>query len=300
MEEENDISIPTKKVVDDTKYIYGFKGFNKDLTCRRFQFEVGKVFKHEGDLKICNKGFHYCLNLKDVSTYYSFIDYHRFFLVKAKFHNNINYNQSDKSVTDEIELIEEIPLKLIKEYQEYLKIKNSNPDDIFNLEEYKILQKTYPDIILGGSAALYLYGFKIKRHSKSSDIDVILPKYTRFELSDFKPEDNVTEVDNMMDSTPSGNDFDYVSGITIDGHFTLLDVKIDNKARFNIVTYKGFKYKVCPWQVIIEAKLKYTKNSKTGKKHSKDFEDMFNLKSLEENVLFNPLDKITKKYLNID
>ena len=41
----------------------GYKGFNKDLTCRDFQYEIGKEYKHEGNIKLCNKGFHFCKRL---------------------------------------------------------------------------------------------------------------------------------------------------------------------------------------------------------------------------------------------
>ena len=50
----------------------GYKIFNPDLTCRGFQFEIGKEYKHEGNFKICNSGFHFCLKANDCFNYYKF------------------------------------------------------------------------------------------------------------------------------------------------------------------------------------------------------------------------------------
>ncbi len=47
-----------------------YKGFDKDLKCRDFQYEIGKEYK-EDKAQVCNCGFHSCLNPMDVFSYYS-------------------------------------------------------------------------------------------------------------------------------------------------------------------------------------------------------------------------------------
>ena len=50
-----------------------YKGFNKDFTCRGFQFEVGKEYE-EKEAVLCNKGFHACTNPLDVLNYYNDVE----------------------------------------------------------------------------------------------------------------------------------------------------------------------------------------------------------------------------------
>ena len=38
--------------------IKAYKAFNSDLTCRGFQYEVGKEYHHKGYLEMCSSGFH--------------------------------------------------------------------------------------------------------------------------------------------------------------------------------------------------------------------------------------------------
>ena len=54
------------------KKIKAYKVFNPDMTCRGFQYEVGKEYEAKGKIIICENGFHACEKLSDCFNYYSF------------------------------------------------------------------------------------------------------------------------------------------------------------------------------------------------------------------------------------
>ena len=90
------------------KKIKGYKAFNKNLTCRGFKFEVGKEYKHNGDIELCEKGFHFCENPLDILDFYDLTE-SEFAEVEA-----IGKTKSDdkKIVTDKIKINSKIDLPM--------------------------------------------------------------------------------------------------------------------------------------------------------------------------------------------
>jgi hypothetical protein len=90
--------------------IRGYKVFNADWNCnptkdKPFKYEVGKRYKHDGEVIPCKSGFHFCKKLVDCFNYYDFDPNNKVAEVIA---HGIIIDHEDKSVTDDIEIIKEL------------------------------------------------------------------------------------------------------------------------------------------------------------------------------------------------
>jgi hypothetical protein len=121
-----------------SKKIKGYKGFQKGLVCRDKKYQVGKEYKHKGDIKLCESGFHFCENPLDVLEYYDLVG-SEFAEVEAI--GKVE-NDEKKSVTDKIKIKAKLDLSgFIKASVDFLfekcKVGETGGDSIqANKEDY--------------------------------------------------------------------------------------------------------------------------------------------------------------------
>ena len=56
------------------KKVIAYKGFDKNLKCRGFQYEVGKEYEMSGRIACCERGFHACESPLEVFDHYDMLD----------------------------------------------------------------------------------------------------------------------------------------------------------------------------------------------------------------------------------
>lgn len=75
-----------KKVPEEWVWVEGYKGTDKTLGCRGYQYEMHNVHTMPKGEEIveCRNGFHFCIELKRVFDYYGIENGNRFFRVRAE------------------------------------------------------------------------------------------------------------------------------------------------------------------------------------------------------------------------
>ena len=109
--------------------IIAYKGFDENLKCRGFQYEVGKEYEHDGEVECCRSGFHACTNPFDVLDYYDANGKNRFCVVEQSGTIKSEHKDSKQS-SSKIKIKAEIGIAgLFKAGVEWIKEK-TNPDKI--------------------------------------------------------------------------------------------------------------------------------------------------------------------------
>ena len=113
----------------EEKRIIAYKGFDENLCCKGFQYEVGKEYEQEGEIQCCVNGFHACANPFDVLNYYDangknrFCEVEQMGIVRTDSH-------STKQSSSKIKIKAEIGMAgLFKAGVEWIKEK-TNPESI--------------------------------------------------------------------------------------------------------------------------------------------------------------------------
>lgn len=75
----------------------GYKGFKNDLTCMGFQYKVGETYEMDEEVKLCNRGFHFCKNPHDIFSYYSAGENNRFCEIEAEDVSNEKMEDSKRA-----------------------------------------------------------------------------------------------------------------------------------------------------------------------------------------------------------
>ena len=121
----------------EEKKIIAYKGFDENLRCRDFQYEVGKEYEMpESQVKCCNGGFHACTNPFDVLNHYDANGKNRFCEVEQ--YGTVSTDDNDtKQSSSKIKIKAEIGMAgLFKAGVEWIKEK-TNPAPIIKETEGK-------------------------------------------------------------------------------------------------------------------------------------------------------------------
>ena len=172
--------------------VKGYKGMHKDMKAHYdFQYELGKTYTVEDpdSVSICEYGYHFSLNLKDVFRYYDLKNNNRFFKVEAlvrkkdydeygkTYTTTIFSDRVDKLVAKEITILEEVSVKEM--FEEIKRIHH----DIAMIDELKIedMDDVYKEGVKAVLVKKTINLVKEKTGFKDSFIHLLLSRLTHRE-----------------------------------------------------------------------------------------------------------------------
>ncbi len=133
-----------------------YKGFDKDLKCRGFQYEIGKEYE-EAKAEQCKSGFHACEHPLDVLGYYPPTDNNRYCEVEQSGEISKGFDDT-KVASTKIKIGAEIGLKgLIKAAFEYTKERCTNSQQG---EAFSALTGGYSSALTGGYRSALTGGYR--------------------------------------------------------------------------------------------------------------------------------------------
>ena len=172
--------------------VKGYKGMHEDMKAHYdFQYELGKTYTVEDpdSVSICEYGYHFSLNLKDVFRYYDLANNNRFFKVEAlvrkkdydeygkTYTTTIFSDRVDKLVAKEITILEEVSVKEM--FEEIKRIHH----DIAMIDELKIedMDDVYKEGVKAVLVKKTINLVKEKTGFKDSFIHLLLSRLTHRE-----------------------------------------------------------------------------------------------------------------------
>ena len=178
----------------------GYKGLDKDFRCRGFQFEVGKTYQHDGKIKMCESGFHFCDTPLAVFQFYP-PSGSRFALVEAQ--GDILQNEDNhKFCTSTLKVVKELSLnELILAVKENLKKDTGDYSAATNTGDYSAAIATGSDSVAiatgKGSRAKAVLGCWLVLTERDDDNAIIAVKAVKVDGVNILPDTFYTLKDGL-------------------------------------------------------------------------------------------------------
>jgi YD repeat-containing protein len=91
--------------------------------CQSLNYEVGKTYTYKGKIEMCSKGFHFCNDFDSLLEYYPMKKELKIFEIEVL---GKVISEDNKSVTNSLKVIKEIPLSKFKEGLKFSKFDKKN------------------------------------------------------------------------------------------------------------------------------------------------------------------------------